>query len=238
LVAAAPPPPDTTVPAPTPVLIWLSPLKADPTPVVELYDGGGGLPNLGSSTAYNAGDWESLLRSSHDAGVYDKGIAEIDYLADAYLAHQAGRRVAIVLDVDETSLSNYGAIEADNFTFGPNRQAAVTNEIGVAIKPTLDLFNLARSRGIAVFFLSERRENARDHTTSNLLREGYSDWTQLILKPDDSTQSTVEYKSSARESIEKQGYRIVATIGDQYADFAGGHVGIGFKLPNPYYFVP
>jgi predicted secreted acid phosphatase len=89
-----------------------------------------------------------------------------------------------------------------------------------------------------VFFVSERRENARDHTISNLLREGYSDWTQLILKPDDSTQSTVEYKSGAREGIERQGYRIIATVGDQYADFAGGHAGIGFKLPNPYYFIP
>jgi hypothetical protein len=133
LVAATPPSPLTMVPPPAPVLIWLSPLKADPTPVVELFDGGGGLPNLGSSTGYNAGDWEALLRGSHDSGVYDKQIAEIDYLADAYLAHQAGRRVAIVLDVDETSLSNYAAIEADNFTFGPSRQAAVANEIGVAI---------------------------------------------------------------------------------------------------------
>ena len=236
-LAAATPPPVKTVPAPSPVLIWLSPARPDATPVIELYDGGGGLPDLGSTASYNAGDWEDALRTFHDNGVYEARIAEIDSLAAAYVAHQGGRKLAIVLDVDETSLSNYAAIYADHFTFGLNRQAEATNEIGVVIQPTLDLFNLAKAKGIAVFFVSERREATRDHTISNLQREGYGSWTDLILKPDDSIQSTVEYKSSARESIEQQGYRIVATVGDQYADFAGGHAGLGFKLANPFYFV-
>src|SRR5580765_6442375 len=117
-LAAAPPPPVNAVPAPSPVLIWLSPAKPDPTPVVELYDGGGGLPNLGSTTSYNAGDWQNSLRIFHDSGVYEARLAEIDGLAAAYVAHQGGRKLAIVLDIDETSLSNYAAIDADDFTFG------------------------------------------------------------------------------------------------------------------------
>lgn len=235
---AAATPPVTTTPAPSPIVIWLSPTTPDPTPVVEFYDGGSGLPNLGSVTGYNAGDWESVLRAFHDNGIYAARIAQIDDLAAAFLAYQGDRKRAIVLDIDETSLSNYSAIDSDDFTFGASRQGQVVNEIGVAIQPTLDLFNLAKDKGIAVFFISERRESGRDHTTSNLLREGYSGWTQLILKPDASTQSTVEYKSGAREALEQQGYRIIASVGDQYSDFAGGHAGIGFKLPNPFYFLP
>src|SRR3954454_9284126 len=239
--------------APPPRLILTS---IDHVPMVELYDGGGGLPYLGSSTSYNAGDWENTLRSYHDSGVYDHQITQVDQVAEATIdrfAHASARkaavartarrhhsrtRPAIVLDIDETSLSNYTAINADNFTFGPQSQAEATNEIGTAIPPTLKLFNDARSRGVAVFFITGRRENTRVHTESNLVKAGFTGWKQLYLKPDASTESTVVYKSGARTDIEKQGYRIVANIGDQYSDLAGGHAQIAFKLANPFYFLP
>ena len=265
LVAAIPsvagaqtPPPDTAIPAPSPVLIHLG-----RTPVVELFDGGGGLPYLGSPTSYNAGDWEPALRNFHDSGVYDTELTEVDKLAEkavlrsvhkgdfrshhgrfhkshgrARAAHFKGKKLALVLDIDETSLSNYDAINADNFTFGPNSQAEATNETGKVIPSTLELFNLAKQNGVAVFFITGRRENTRAHTESNLTREGYAGWQQLFLKPDASTETTVQYKSGARAAIEGQGYRIVANVGDQYSDLAGGHEDIGFKLANPFYFLP
>ena len=91
---------------------------------------------------------------------------------------------------------------------------------------------------MAVFFITGRREASRAHTESNLTREGYSGWQQVVLKPDASTDSTVVYKSGARAAIEQQGYRIVANVGDQYSDLAGGHEDVGFKLTNPFYFLP
>ena len=266
LVAAIPsvagaqtPPPETAIPAPSPVLIHLG-----RTPVVELFDGGGGLPYLGSPTSYNAGDWEPALRNFHDSGVYATELTEIDKLAEKAVVRSAhegdlrshkgrfhkghgraraahdhhGKKLALVLDIDETSLSNYDAINADNFTFGPNSQAEATNETGKVIPSTLELFNLAKQNGVAVFFITGRRENTRAHTESNLTREGYSGWQQLFLKPDASTDTTVQYKSGARAAIEGQGYRIVANVGDQYSDLAGGHEDIGFKLANPFYFLP
>jgi predicted secreted acid phosphatase len=145
-----------------------------------------------------------------------------------------------VPDIDETSLSNYSAINADNFTFGPKSQAEATDEIGLAIQPTLDLYNLAKAEGIRVFFITGRHENTRAHTTHNLNTQGYTGFTnaQLILKPDASTASTVQYKSGARAAIEAQGYHIIANVGDQYSDVAGGHEDLEFKLPNPFYFLP
>jgi HAD superfamily, subfamily IIIB (Acid phosphatase) len=59
-----------------------------------------------------------------------------------------------------------------------------------------------------------------------------------LRKPDASTQTTVAYKSGARTTIEQQGYRIIANVGDQYSDLAGGHEDKAFKLPNPFYFLP
>jgi predicted secreted acid phosphatase len=252
-----------TIPPPHPILTHI-----DKTPLIELSDGGGGLPYLGSATSYNAGDWENALRTFHDSGVYDTEIGQIDSIAQAWvqrfvhagsherarhersykartklhrrarIAKLHGRKLAIVLDIDETSLSNYSAINADNFTFGPNSQAEAVNKIGVAIKPTLDLFNLAKKNGVAVFLITGRREAVRQPTTENLQAQGFSGWDGLILKPDASTQTTVTYKSGARATIEQQGYRIIANVGDQYSDLAGGHEDKAFKLPNPFYFLP
>ncbi|MEN3284623.1 MAG: hypothetical protein V7607_5763 [Solirubrobacteraceae bacterium] len=246
------------IPPPHPILTHI-----DKTPLIELSDGGGGLPYLGSSTSYNAGDWENALRTFHDSGVYDTELAQIDKIADAWVlrfvhagsherAHKSrtklhrrargatlhGRKLAIVLDIDETSLSNYSAINADNFTFGVNSQGEAVNKIGVAIAPTLELFNLAKKNGVAVFFITGRGEAVRQPTTENLQAQGYSGWDGLTLKPAGTTLTTVAYKSGARAAIEQQGYRIIANVGDQYSDLAGGHEDEAFKLPNPFYFLP
>jgi hypothetical protein len=257
-------------PAPDPILT-----KLDHTPMVELWDGGGGLPYLGSSTSYNAGDWENTLRAYHDSGVYVQQLGKVDAVAAQWLRrahgfkkfhfkkrffHRSARRAllamghghkhhghkhhgsnkmrAVVFDIDETSLSNYTAIEKDNFTFGTNSQHEATDEIGTAIQPTLDLFNLAKKKGYATFLITGRRENVRTPTAENLAREGFTGYTQLILRPVDSAGSTIAYKSGERAKIEDQGYKIVANVGDQYSDLAGGHSQVVFKLPNPFYFLP
>jgi phosphoglycolate phosphatase-like HAD superfamily hydrolase len=255
----------TAIPVPHPITTPI-----DGVPMVELYDGGGGLPYLGVSHPYNAGDWEPSLVEFHDSGVYDAELARIDAIADRWVRHEAhgrgkkvghghahgkhahgarhgshhgehakgGRRPALVLDIDETSLSNYSAIKADNFTFGPASQAEATDEIGQAIGPTLALFNDAKRAGVAVFFVTGRPEAQRAVTVENLEKEGYDGWQQLYLKPPAPTMTTVQYKSGARRDIESQGYRIIANVGDQYSDLAGGHAARAFKLANPFYFLP
>jgi HAD superfamily, subfamily IIIB (Acid phosphatase) len=257
------------IPAPTPVLT-----KIGATPMIELSDGGGGLPYLGSARSYNAGDLKAVLTAYHDTGVYDTELAQIDAVAAKYLnkdwklwhaakaskaskartraraAHHGpnhgrdhggkwwNKRLAIVFDIDETALSNYSAIVADGFVYGPKSQAEATDEIGTAIRPTLDLYNLAKSKGITPFFITGRPEAQRAPTEDNLRREGYADWAQLFLKPAGYTGTTVQYKSGARTQIEQQGFHIVASVGDQYSDLAGGHEDTAFKLPNPFYFLP
>jgi hypothetical protein len=254
------------IPVPSPILT-----KLGHTPMVELWDGGGGLPYLGSSASYNAGDWENALRTYHDTGVYEKQLAKVDFVAQRFLKWSKGhahgtfrfkskhgklarvsvhknkhhghhgnshRKLAIVFDVDETALSNYTAIDADNFTFGTNSQNEAQNQVGTAIPPSLVLFNLAKQKDIAIFLITGRRENVRTPTEQNLAREGYTGYKQLFLKPQTSTANTVDYKSGARTEIESQGYRIVANVGDQYSDLAGGHADVVFKLPNPFYFLP
>jgi acid phosphatase len=244
--------------APAPTVITT---RIDGVPMTETSDGGGGLPYLGSTTSYNAGDWENTLRTYVSSGNYQTQISRVDSIADRWVTHRGWRgrhggparhahharaahngrghtKPALVLDIDETSLSNYTAIDADNFRFGTNSQAEATNEIGTAITPTLQVYKDALARHVAVFFITGRGEATRAHTESNLKREGYETWNQLYLKPVGSTLTTVQYKTGARKDIESQGYTIIANVGDQYSDLAGGHAQRAFKLANPFYFLP
>jgi hypothetical protein len=81
---------------------------------------GVGLPQIGESGTVGAGDMTASLRKYHDSGAYGRDLSSVDGAAQTYLAlrlRQAkapkGERVkltgkpAIVLDIDETSLSNY-----------------------------------------------------------------------------------------------------------------------------------
>jgi hypothetical protein len=253
----------TGIPAPTVITT-----RIDGVPMSETYDGGGGLPYLGSATSYNAGDWEPALRVYHDSGVYQAQIEKVDALADRWVkrargvarrhaakrarrhrmhplrhhhgaaARHHGRPLAAVFDIDETSLSNYTAIEKDDFTYGPASRAEATDRIGTAIDATLQVFNDAKAHGVTPFFVTGRGEAQRTDTEANLTREGYAGWKQLYLKPAGSTLTTVQYKTGARKDIEAQGYKIIANVGDQYSDLAGGHAQRAFKLANPFYFLP
>jgi predicted secreted acid phosphatase len=261
--------PADQVPVPGPIIT-----KLGDTPMVENWDGGGGLPYLGSATSYNAGDLAAALIAYHDTGVYEQQIAKVDAVAIKWLnkyrtqvhaarskhatkarakaraahrdkdrrggqkPHWWNKEPAIVFDVDETLLSNWTAILADGFVYGPKSQAEATDEIGTAIKPSLDLYNLAKAKGIDIFLITGRGEAVRDHTASNLEREGFTGYKQLILKPAGFAGTTVAYKAGARKAIEDQGYNIISTVGDQYSDLAGGYADTAVKLPNPFYYLP
>ena len=142
---------------------------------------------------------------------------------------------ALVLDIDETSLSNYADLSAGNFDTSALALSAVTGH-GTAIGPTLRLYTGAVASGVAVFFLTGRPAAIDSITTSNLRRVGYNKgWTRIYEKP--ASAGTEQFKSSTRAAIERRGYDILANVGDQQSDLDGGHADRTFKLPNPFYFI-
>jgi acid phosphatase len=82
--------------------------------------------------------------------------------------HLDDRRPAIVLDIDDTSLSNYACLKAVDF----DRGAAACSDLP-AIPHTLRMYRYARRHGVKVFFITGRREHARADTRANLRAEGY-----------------------------------------------------------------
>jgi predicted secreted acid phosphatase len=108
-----------------------------------------------------------------------------------------------------------------------------------AIEATLKLYEYAKEKGVAIFFITGRHEILRDATQKNLKSVGYVDWDGLYLKPNDyKEKSVIPYKSSTRKMIQQMGSYIVVNIGDQFSDLAGGYAERVFKLPNPFYFIP
>lgn len=194
----------------------------------------------------------SLLKNEviqyHDSGSYNKELKEKITLARQYIIQQAegykrlksGQKLAIVLDIDETSLSNYNKMVKRQFS---GEKSQIHKEILKAdspvIEPMLELYQDAQKHGVHVFFVTGREESERQATKANLLKAGYKKWSGLYLRPKHYTNaSIVPFKSQARAHISQNGYLILATIGDQFSDLKGGYAKKGFKLPNPYYYLP
>ena len=188
---------------------------------------------------------ESLIEY-HDSGAYQRDIASVGEQAMDYLTGlpESGEQRAMVLDIDETSLSNNWPRLVDPET-GYDEAAwnkAIQDASAPAIQPTLELFKAARERDIGVFFITGRHPDEKAVTELNLQRVGYEGWSEIITEPRDTSNTTLPvfpeaaaFKSAARWSLVERGYRIVLSMGDQRSDLSGGYAHKTFKLPNPFY---
>jgi hypothetical protein len=190
---------------------------------------------------------------AYQAGNYMDDLAMVMADARTYVERRAGEVTspAVVLDIDETSLSNWTNLKENDFGFiksgpcilEPNMSCGFDAWIALAeataIEPTRNFFDAVRAKNIPVFFITGRRDSQRDATLLNLDHAGYQGYARLVTRPDnDSNPSIVPFKSGERAKLEAAGYTIIATIGDQQSDLAGDHAECGFKLPNPFYFIP
>lgn len=184
----------------------------------------------------------------HDSGAYDYDIHEVIARARAYLVQRVAEnaragdpvKLALVFDIDETSLSNWAALVQLSFGGIP---ATIAERIAAgkdpAINETLGLYRYAMSLEVPVFFITGRHERLRSATEKNLRAVGYEQWAELFMKPDDyHEKSVIPFKSGARKQIEEKGYKIVVNVGDQYSDLAAGYSERVFKLPDPFYYIP
>jgi predicted secreted acid phosphatase len=185
------------------------------------------------------------------SGRYDADAAAVVADARAWLESRAkaAAKPAIVLDIDETSLSNWPAYRINGWARivngpcdlqqGPcGLRAYQALGQSKAIAPTLDLAKRARELGVAVFFITGRPFNLQEATERNLREQGY-EWTRVILQAEGSKfASAVDFKVPERRKLTEQGYTIVLSMGDQESDLTGGYAERTFKLPNPVYFIP
>jgi predicted secreted acid phosphatase len=180
----------------------------------------------------------------HDSGNWNREISKIDGGAERYLAtrlRHGAKKPAIVLDIDDTSLSTYPYEIAYDFGYDATAfNTYVFNEKFTAIPGTLALAKYAHTHGVKVFLVTGRRQGAQMQTATlgNLAQQGYPAPDALYLRPtSDTNSSVIPYKSGTRAAIQKLGYDIVVNVGDQWSDLQGGHADHDYKLPNPMYLI-
>lgn len=165
----------------------------------------------------------------------------IEFIKQSAASAQPNEKLAIVLDIDETSLSNWSVELHDDFGYVPaDSNACVVQLCGKAILSTLRIFQEAQKDKLAVFFITGRPDAQRAATTANLEAEGYRSWQGLALRPENDQKkgSVSDYKSAERKKIIGAGYRIVLNVGDQVSDLIGSpEAEHSVKLPNPFYYI-
>jgi len=188
---------------------------------------------------------KETIKTYHDSNAYLQELTTSissarDYIDErSNIQNQASEKLAIVLDIDETSLSNYDNIVSRDFAYDQkklNEEVLAAN--APAIAPMLELYQDALRHHVAVFFVTGRSVTLKSATSDNLKTAGYNTWAGLYLRPNSYKESSiVPFKTQARADITHKGYTIIASIGDQTSDLTGGYAEKTFKLPNPYYYI-
>jgi 5'-nucleotidase (lipoprotein e(P4) family) len=128
---------------------------------------------------------------------------------------------AIIVDLDETILDNTpneARIVKEGVPFTPDSFTAWINRVECdAVPGAVEFLNYANSRGVRVFYVSNRKQIERDGTARNLKKLGFprvNDET-LLLRPESGEMS----KEPRRARISAR-YHIVLLMGDDLNDFA------------------
>jgi predicted secreted acid phosphatase len=145
--------------------------------------------------------------------------------------------VAVVADIDETTLNNRPEFEAHpNFKW-PQFNQWIEQSAAEPLKPTSDFLAWARQEGFAIFLLTGRTESQRRATIENLVKRGIA-YDGLYMRPNGDESPAEVLKTAYRKQIEDTGFKVVVNIGDQLSDLYGGHSIDCEKLPNKIYYIP
>ncbi|SCK47566.1 HAD superfamily, subfamily IIIB (Acid phosphatase) [Streptomyces sp. WMMB 714] len=130
----------------------------------------------------------------------------------------SGEKMAVVLDIDNTSLET-GFHPIWEYPTPP-------------VEQTLELARYADSRGVAVYFVTARPGIIYSLTEHNLKEAGFPIAGLYVRDLPDIFDEVSKYKTAKRAEIEAKGFTIIANIGNTPTDMVGGHAEKTFKLPD------
>ncbi len=231
----------------TGALIWFAPAAlaeppAPPAPIIP--------PPVQPA---NIGDLKFEATDYYDSGAYLTDLQLAAAPAIAWITEEAPRvdRPAVVFDIDETALSNWEAIKANDF--GRVSRRAVRPAARRAVRlarlgpsgavdgdPADDghLHHRQGSRRGDLLHHRSRRDSARGDRTQPAGRRLHR-LHELIMEPPGAHYvSAADFKAPQRAQIEQQGYTIIANVGDQPSDLDGGFSERTYLLPDPFYRIP
>lgn len=137
---------------------------------------------------------------------------------DEEIASKPSRPLAVITDIDETILDNspnsvYQALKGKDYE---DESWDKWCDMGKAkaLEGSLDFFKYAKSKGVEVFYVTNRTEKNKKGTILNLKNLGFpnADDEHLLFREETSD------KTKRRQKIE-QFYKVVLYIGDNLGDF-------------------
>ena len=198
----------------------------------------------------NLGALKTELREYHDCtckcGCYAHDLDAQADRAIAFLRQRAAHRranekLALILDIDETSLSTYAEMLGADFAYNKSVfDQWLDTAQAPAIPGTLRLYKEAQRLGVSIIFITGRDEAQRAATERNLRAQGFDNWKLLVMRPADHGSQTIgAFKSKARGQVVAAGYTLALSVGDQWSDLRGKpEAEFSVKYPDPYYFIP
>ena len=123
-----------------------------------------------------------------------------------------GKRLALNLDIDNTALASH----YDN---------------GKATRSVLRTARVAARGDVAILFNTARPRSKASAAVRQLRRAGYRVDAICTRKPG-AHQTVGEGKRACRRKFVRQGYTIIANIGNRRTDFTGGNYDRAYRLPN------
>jgi len=159
-----------------------------------------------------SGEWVALSRQAF-------ALARLNLDQDLRLKRRNRLKRAVIVDVDETVLDNspYQAMTVKTRTAYESKSwhAWCEKAESAAIPGAVEFLRYANSRGVRVFYISNRRESEKQCTARNLKQVGFpdvSDETVLV-------RTDVSSKEPRRQAIAAK-HRVMLLIGDNLNDFA------------------
>lgn len=194
--------------------------------------------NCSSNQLVNLRTAKDNVKDYYESGKFEEEISGV--IKDAkekFDKVEIKNNSAVIFDVDETALNNYGLAKQMDFGYVYDLNKKWNEELKApAIKQTKDLYEYLLNKGVKIIFLTARNYIEYDVTYKNLIQEGYSGFDTLITQSKaDQNLKSQEFKSKVRTELTNQGYQIVGTVGDQWTDLNGPYSGIQIKVPNYLY---
>ena len=167
-------------------------------------------PSLADEPA-NLDLYKEPLKVYVSSGGYAKEVAEVALRANKFLVKRIakgakpGKKLAVVFDIDETTLTNLPHIIANDYGYVTKVwDAWVLEAQARAIIPVQTIYDTAVRGKVDVFFITARPESSRASTEKNLREVGYETWTKIIFKAENDTAHDVTgFKLVARRKIQR-----------------------------------
>ena len=180
------------------------------------------------------------IANYYESGQYEKELTEIiNDAKEKFSKVELVPNSAVVFDIDETTLDNYGAIKQIGYGYEKKYwDEWLEKAEAPAIPQVKGLYDFLLQKGFKIVFVTGKKDYQYNATLRNMISAGYIKFDTTITRSKDEYKlKSAQYKSQKRNELTQKGYIIAGCIGDQMTDCEGPNCGIVVKLPNYLYLV-